>query len=162
RPENCASILPSVNRPIQGPACGPTLSAFAPACAQWPIKSVHNSRGQHETWRKSLGDSGSRVSVGRQCVGPDVHGCDAERVRGHGHGNNVNAWNSVDEVEVFADTGTSPTPTPTATPTPASTPRPTPTPAGGFIHPGVLVNRGQLDFVKAKIAAGTQPWKGAY
>lgn len=31
-----------------------------------------------------------------------------------------------------------------------------------FVHPGVLVNRAQLDFVKAKIAAGAQPWTGAY
>ena len=31
-----------------------------------------------------------------------------------------------------------------------------------FKHPGVLVNQAQLDFVKAKIAANAQPWKGAY
>jgi alginate lyase len=31
-----------------------------------------------------------------------------------------------------------------------------------FVHPGVLVNAGQLDFVRDKIAAGAQPWKGAY
>jgi Alginate lyase len=31
-----------------------------------------------------------------------------------------------------------------------------------FTHPGVLVSRSQLDFVKAKVAAGAQPWKGAY
>lgn len=31
--------------------------------------------------------------------------------------------------------------------------------APAFKHPGVLVSRGQLDFVKAKIAAGQQPWK---
>jgi len=31
-----------------------------------------------------------------------------------------------------------------------------------FRHPGVLVNRGQLDFVRAKIAAGEEPWKTAY
>src|ERR1043166_7194812 len=34
--------------------------------------------------------------------------------------------------------------------------------AAGFYHPGILVNRAQLDFVKAKIAAGEQPWKGAF
>ncbi|MBG0564163.1 alginate lyase family protein [Actinoplanes aureus] len=32
----------------------------------------------------------------------------------------------------------------------------------GFAHPGVLVSRGQLDFVKAKVRAGAQPWKKAY
>jgi hypothetical protein len=31
-----------------------------------------------------------------------------------------------------------------------------------FNHPGVVVNRKQLDFVKAKIAAGQQPWKEAF
>ncbi|WP_433441018.1 alginate lyase family protein [Nonomuraea sp. CA-141351] len=31
-----------------------------------------------------------------------------------------------------------------------------------FTHPGVLVSRGQLDFVRSKVNAGAQPWKGAY
>jgi hypothetical protein len=31
-----------------------------------------------------------------------------------------------------------------------------------FSHPGVLVSAGQLDLVKAKVAAGAQPWKRAY
>src|ERR1700730_6246165 len=31
----------------------------------------------------------------------------------------------------------------------------------GFYHPGVLVNRAQLDFVKARVAAGSEPWKSA-
>jgi hypothetical protein len=31
----------------------------------------------------------------------------------------------------------------------------------GFVHPGVGVDGAQLDFVKAKVAAGAQPWKGA-
>jgi hypothetical protein len=31
-----------------------------------------------------------------------------------------------------------------------------------FAHPGVLVSRGQLDFVKAKVAAREQPWLSAY
>ncbi|UUN25206.1 alginate lyase family protein [Streptomyces sp. FIT100] len=43
-------------------------------------------------------------------------------------------------------------------------------PAGGraeaapatFVHPGVLVSRGQLDFTHEKVNAGAQPWKGAY
>ncbi|WP_409495463.1 alginate lyase family protein [Amycolatopsis sp. cmx-11-12] len=31
-----------------------------------------------------------------------------------------------------------------------------------FTHPGVLVSRPQLDFVRAKVRAGAQPWKQAY
>ncbi|MFJ9517606.1 alginate lyase family protein [Kitasatospora sp. NPDC101801] len=31
-----------------------------------------------------------------------------------------------------------------------------------FAHPGVLVGTGQLDFVRAKVQAGAQPWKAAY
>lgn len=31
-----------------------------------------------------------------------------------------------------------------------------------FTHPGVLVSRGQLDFVKGKVNAGAEPWLGAY
>ncbi|MER5864384.1 alginate lyase family protein [Kitasatospora sp. NPDC002040] len=31
-----------------------------------------------------------------------------------------------------------------------------------FAHPGVLVGTGQLDFVRAKVNAGAQPWKAAY
>ncbi|MFE7327526.1 alginate lyase family protein [Streptomyces sp. NPDC057565] len=31
-----------------------------------------------------------------------------------------------------------------------------------FTHPGVLVNRPQLDFVRAKVQGGAQPWKSAY
>jgi Alginate lyase len=33
---------------------------------------------------------------------------------------------------------------------------------GGFTHPGVLVNQAQLDFVKAQVAAGVEPWKSAF
>src|SRR5215204_3969793 len=32
----------------------------------------------------------------------------------------------------------------------------------GFYHPGVLVNRAQLEFVKSKVAAGAEPWKSAF
>jgi hypothetical protein len=32
----------------------------------------------------------------------------------------------------------------------------------GFYHPGILVNRAQLEFIKAKVAAGEQPWKAAF
>jgi hypothetical protein len=31
----------------------------------------------------------------------------------------------------------------------------------GFTHPGILVSKGMLDFVKAKILVGAQPWKDA-
>jgi hypothetical protein len=51
-------------------------------------------------------------------------------------------------------------PTPDAA-APADTSKPPP-PGNGFRHPGVLLNQAQLDFVKAKIAAGEEPWKGAY
>jgi hypothetical protein len=33
---------------------------------------------------------------------------------------------------------------------------------GGFRHPGVLINRAQLDFIKSKVAAGAEPWKSAF
>jgi len=32
----------------------------------------------------------------------------------------------------------------------------------GFHHPGVLVNRAQLDFIKGKVAAGAEPWESAF
>ncbi|MFJ4714128.1 alginate lyase family protein [Streptomyces sp. NPDC088785] len=31
-----------------------------------------------------------------------------------------------------------------------------------FAHPGVTVSQGQLDFARAKVAAGAQPWKSAF
>ncbi|MCT9009353.1 alginate lyase family protein [Streptomyces rhizosphaerihabitans] len=31
-----------------------------------------------------------------------------------------------------------------------------------FVHPGVTVSRGQLDFARTEVLAGAQPWKGAY
>ncbi|WP_030456033.1 alginate lyase family protein [Herbidospora cretacea] len=31
-----------------------------------------------------------------------------------------------------------------------------------FAHPGVMVSRAQLDFVKGRVAAGAQPWKAAF
>ena len=43
----------------------------------------------------------------------------------------------------------------------AETPQANKSPAG-FYHPGILVNRAQLDFIKAKVASGAQPWKGAF
>ncbi|SIM79648.1 ricin-type beta-trefoil lectin domain protein [Micromonospora cremea] len=44
-------------------------------------------------------------------------------------------------------------------PTGGGTPPP---PSGGFTHPGVLVSRGQLDFVRGRVQAGAQPWASAY
>lgn len=32
----------------------------------------------------------------------------------------------------------------------------------GFIHPGILVNKAQLEFIKTKVAAGAEPWKTAF
>jgi hypothetical protein len=34
--------------------------------------------------------------------------------------------------------------------------------SGPFVHPGILVNRGMLDFVKQRIATNAQPWKSAF
>src|ERR1700733_12454247 len=31
-----------------------------------------------------------------------------------------------------------------------------------FIHPGMLQSRSDLDFMKQKVLAGEQPWKGAW
>ncbi|MEH0473341.1 alginate lyase family protein [Streptomyces sp. B21-097] len=31
-----------------------------------------------------------------------------------------------------------------------------------FVHPGVIVSRAQLDFVRDKVGAAAQPWKGAF
>jgi hypothetical protein len=42
------------------------------------------------------------------------------------------------------------------------TPTPPPPPSTGFTHPGILVNKQDLDFVKGKIAAGSEPWAGLY
>ncbi|MFJ7625551.1 alginate lyase family protein [Streptomyces sp. NPDC097595] len=46
---------------------------------------------------------------------------------------------------------------PTSTPAPARAAAP-----AAFTHPGVLVSRPQLDFVRSKVQAGAQPWKSAY
>jgi hypothetical protein len=37
-----------------------------------------------------------------------------------------------------------------------------PTAPAAFVHPGVTVSKGQLDFVRSKVDAGAQPWKGAF
>src|SRR5262245_25183362 len=33
--------------------------------------------------------------------------------------------------------------------------------AKGFYHPGVLLNRAQLEFIRDKVTAGAEPWKTA-
>ncbi|MEU9302474.1 alginate lyase family protein [Streptomyces sp. NPDC048269] len=50
-----------------------------------------------------------------------------------------------------------PVPTLAAPPTPAA-----PAAPAQFAHPGVLNSRAQLDFVRAKVQAGQQPWKPAF
>jgi hypothetical protein len=135
------------------------------------------------TWTNVLtGGATSGTTTSLQTF--DVADASARYVRYLGHGNSVNLWNSITEIEVWGVPGPAatptpvptptPTPTPAATPTPAPTatptprptptptPRPTPTPVGGFRHPGIINTRESLDFVKAKIAAGAQPWKAAY
>ncbi|MBO3748442.1 alginate lyase family protein [Streptosporangiaceae bacterium NEAU-GS5] len=34
--------------------------------------------------------------------------------------------------------------------------------AATFVHPGVLVSKAQLDFIRSKVNSGAQPWKAAY
>jgi hypothetical protein len=53
------------------------------------------------------------------------------------------------------------TPAAYAAPAPRTAEVPLAAPAT-FSHPGVLVNRPQLDFVRSRVNAGAQPWKGAY
>lgn len=70
-----------------------------------------------------------------------------------------------------------PAPTSTAPPSPVATvektsppPRTVPTlppsderhPVSGFLHPGVLVTRSQLDLVRARLGHGSQPWTSAF
>lgn len=56
------------------------------------------------------------------------------------NGNTVNEYASVTEFQITA-----------AAP-----------PASAFVHPGILVSREQLDFVKTKIESGQQPWSKEY
>jgi hypothetical protein len=37
-----------------------------------------------------------------------------------------------------------------------------PSAPAAFVHPGVTVSKGQLDFTRSKVNAGVQPWKGAF
>jgi hypothetical protein len=76
------------------------------------------------------GTSGMNLSLQTYPVTP----ASARYVRLTVNGNTVNDWASVNELEI---TGTT-----------------------GFKHPGILSSKAQLDFVKAKIAAGAQPWTG--
>src|SRR5438094_264702 len=34
--------------------------------------------------------------------------------------------------------------------------------AAGFYHPGILVNRAQLELIRDKVAAGAEPWKSSF
>ncbi|MDI1465979.1 alginate lyase family protein [Catellatospora sp. KI3] len=43
-----------------------------------------------------------------------------------------------------------------------SAPRPAQAAPATFAHPGVLVSRAQLDFIRGKVNSGAQPWKAAY
>jgi hypothetical protein len=86
----------------------------------------------------------------------DFTDVDARYIRYLGHGNTASTYgsfNSLTEVSLYGPGGTGVTPTPTPTPTPPV--------SGAFRHPGVLVNRAQLDFVKSKIEAGAEPWTSA-
>jgi hypothetical protein len=58
------------------------------------------------------------------------------------------------------DAGDEPIGTSPGSPPPVSLPPPQP--REEFRHPGVLINQSQLDFLKAKVAAGEQPWKTAF
>ncbi|MFI8520449.1 alginate lyase family protein [Streptomyces sp. NPDC085481] len=56
-------------------------------------------------------------------------------------------------------------PTAAAGPDPVSAARAAetaPAAPAAFTHPGVLVSASQLDFVRSRVQAGAQPWKGAY
>src|SRR5271166_1302189 len=37
-----------------------------------------------------------------------------------------------------------------------------PAPPAGFVHPGILVNRAQLDEIKKRVASGKEPQKTAF
>jgi hypothetical protein len=107
------------------------------------------------------GESSGSTTLEETYDFPDVS---ARYVRYFGRQANNSTFNSVTEVSILAGSAvptSTPTPGPTATPTPVATPTPTPRP-GGFRHPGVINSRESLDFVKAKIAAGAQPWKAAF
>ncbi|MFF6912267.1 alginate lyase family protein [Streptomyces sp. NPDC012466] len=50
-----------------------------------------------------------------------------------------------------------------ARPADAATPAPRALSApAAFVHPGVTVSQGQLDFTRSKVDVGAQPWKGAF
>lgn len=70
----------------------------------------------------------------------DFQAVDARYVRLTVNGNTVNDYASVTELQINTSAA----------------------PAGAFVHPGILVSKEQLDFVKAKIRAGQQPWSKEY
>ncbi|WP_437982985.1 discoidin domain-containing protein [Sorangium sp. So ce117] len=65
---------------------------------------------------------------------------DARYVRLTVDGNTVNDYAGVTELQISASAA----------------------PASAFVHPGILVSKGQLDFVKTKIGGGAQPWTKEY
>ncbi|KYG08104.1 hypothetical protein BE21_25570 [Sorangium cellulosum] len=65
---------------------------------------------------------------------------DARYVRLTVNGNTVNDYASVTELQITGSAA----------------------PASPFVHPGILVSKEQLDFVKAKIRNGEQPWSKEY
>jgi hypothetical protein len=77
------------------------------------------------------GSSAQNLALQTYTVTPTT----ARYVRLTVNGNTQNDWASVTELQVHGG-------------------------AAGFNHPGVLVSRSQLEFVKAKVAAGVEPWAG--
>ncbi|WP_434048089.1 MULTISPECIES: discoidin domain-containing protein [Sorangium] len=65
---------------------------------------------------------------------------DARYVRLTVNGNTVNDYASVTELQISGSAA----------------------PASAFVHPGILVGKEQLDFVKTKIGGGAQPWTKEY
>ncbi|WP_333771620.1 ricin-type beta-trefoil lectin domain protein [Streptomyces sp. IBSBF 2435] len=60
-----------------------------------------------------------------------------------------------------AATAAGPAAAPALVPAPAAAPGVAAAPTA-FVHPGVLVSRSQLDYVRAKVQAGAAPWAAAY
>jgi hypothetical protein len=64
------------------------------------------------------------------------------------------------------DASTSPSRSASASPSASAGPSLTPTKGAqapaAFAHPGVVVSRSELDYIRGRVAAGAQPWKSAY
>jgi hypothetical protein len=77
-------------------------------------------------------------------------------------------WAQVYEIGVYAAATVTPSPTPTSTPTPTSsaTPTPTPSPTATTVptgsSAGLVMTAADISLVRAKIAAGAQPWTSAW